>query len=543
MASGKNNISISSLLDSSSTPSSQLPGQAQKLTSSSTSSKNTVHNDRKAIPILEMVSKFQTSFNAGPVESEVIVIDDSQESTSSGEAELGSLQIPKPEPKSKPVSKRVSPPATKSTTSSKQYKAIKPNIQKGNTPPTKTTISIDQVKKFQTNFHLNPITNQTSPSKTSITSIINIDDEPIPGPVPTPISENNNSGNSNASTSKRKRANIKLFDPKKRQAVSSSTTATTTATTKKKSPEKQDNSASQVKIAQKPSSITSAGLQKSPSLDKKADKTASKQLSNLGAITDKNDSPAAVKLSAPTVIDLLNNDSEPETSKTDDKQTAQRNNKDKKIEGTKETKQEDTPVSKKEERPTLKEKEKEKEKEKPEPPIIALNIPLLNPKDPQPGKAEVIVNVLKLAEEKYGWGIMHPKSKSAIDVIDDMIDDEDDDDNEDDDDIIEIVENQPPPSPLPSQQTQQSKLASGVNGSSGVSLNQQQKGKELTEEQLYRQHEVKMIRKVGKYDFEDPFIDDQELQMEEEISSTKEGFFVYWGPLVDDRNSNKKKKR
>ena len=65
----------------------------------------------------------------------------------------------------------------------------------------------------------------------------------------------------------------------------------------------------------------------------------------------------------------------------------------------------------------------------------------------------------------------------------------------------------------------------------------------MTEEQLYRQHEVKMIRKVGKYDFEDPFIDDQELQMEEEISSTKEGFFVYWGPLVDDRNSNKKKKR
>ena len=31
---------------------------------------------------------------------------------------------------------------------------------------------------------------------------------------------------------------------------------------------------------------------------------------------------------------------------------------------------------------------------------------------------------------------MHPKSKSAIDVMDDMIDDEDDDDNEDDDDIM-----------------------------------------------------------------------------------------------------------
>ena len=83
-----------------------------------------------------MVSKFQTSFNAGPVESEVIIIDDSQESTSSGEAESSSTQVPKPEPKPKlepklkPVSKRVSPPVAKSATSSKQYKTIKPNVQR-----------------------------------------------------------------------------------------------------------------------------------------------------------------------------------------------------------------------------------------------------------------------------------------------------------------------------------------------------------------------------------------------------------------------------
>ena len=33
-----------------------------------------------------------------------------------------------------------------------------------------------------------------------------------------------------------------------------------------------------------------------------------------------------------------------------------------------------------------------------------------------------------------------------------------------------------------------------------------------------------MNRKVGKYDYEDPFIDDAELQWEEEITTTKEGF-------------------
>ena len=105
----------------------------------------------------------------------------------------------------------------------------------------------------------------------------------------------------------------------------------------KKSPERQDSSASQVKLAQKSSSTTTGGLQKSPLLEKKADKTASgnssslkKQLSSLGAITDKNDSPVPVKLSAPSVIDLLNDDSEPETSKTDYKQSAQGNNNDKK---------------------------------------------------------------------------------------------------------------------------------------------------------------------------------------------------------------------
>ena len=106
-------------------------------------------------------------------------------------------------------------------------------------------------------------------------------------------------------------------------------------------------------------------------------------------------------MSAPSVIDLLNDDSEPETSKTDYKQSAQGITTIK-IEGNKEPKQEETQISKK--RKSQLPREKEKEKEKPEPPIIALNIPLLNPKDPQPGKAEVIVNVLKLAEEKYGWG-------------------------------------------------------------------------------------------------------------------------------------------
>lgn len=142
----------------------------------------------------------------------------------------------------------------------------------------------------------------------------------------------------------------------------------------------------------------------------------------------------------------------------------------------------------------------------PKPSIVALNIPLLDPKNPKSGQSEVIVNVMKLAEDKYGWSTIHPDTKSAIDVMDDMIDDDDDNEEDEEDEG-------------------------------------KKKEESLTEEQLVRKHEAKMNRKVGKYDYEDPFIDDDELQWEESISSTKEGFFVYWGPLIEERNVKKTKKR
>lgn len=164
-----------------------------------------------------------------------------------------------------------------------------------------------------------------------------------------------------------------------------------------------------------------------------------------------------------------------------------------------------------EENDALGSKDKEsKEKEPPqERPVIALDIPLLDPKDPQPGQAEVVINVLKLAEDKYGWNVIHPNAKSAIELMDEILDDDDDGEDDDDDDLQVVDEKG----------------------------NVQKKKDELTEEQKLKKHETKMNRKVGKYDYEDPFIDDEELQWEEEITTTKEGFFVYWGPLVEDKTS------
>lgn len=146
-------------------------------------------------------------------------------------------------------------------------------------------------------------------------------------------------------------------------------------------------------------------------------------------------------------------------------------------------------------------------------PVVVLDIPLLDAKDPKPGQAEVVVHVMKMAEEKYGWNAVHPNSKSAIDLLDEMLEDEEEGEEEDDDDVVTVDEK-------------------------GVPL----KKKEESTKDKKKKKEPKVNRKVGKYDCDDPFIDDTELQWEEEITTTKEGFFVYWGPLVDERTTGTTRK-
>lgn len=245
---------------------------------------------------------------------------------------------------------------------------------------------------------------------------------------------------------------------------------------------------------------------------------------NLSMATDKSTNivPTPV-LPRPTVINLLNPMNEEEVRKEEEE----------KIKEEASNRKEEA-ANKKEEAKKDLEKSKEQEK-KVEVPIIALNIPLVDPINPKPGQSEVVINVLRLSEEKYGWSVIHPKAKSAIDVMDDMIDDDDDEDGDEDD--VAFVEEE---KPIGAAGATVSYGAASAAAAAAAAVVSPVKKKELTEEQLVRQHEAKMNRKVGKYDFEDPFIDDIELQMQEEIISTKEGFFVYWGPLVDDRNSAKK---
>lgn len=51
-------------------------------------------------------------------------------------------------------------------------------------------------------------------------------------------------------------------------------------------------------------------------------------------------------------------------------------------------------------------------------------------------------------------------------------------------------------------------------------------------------HPSKGKNLIGKYDIEDPFIDDSELQWEEYRAATRDGFFVFFGPLVENEDSS-----
>ncbi|RLV94792.1 Histone promoter control protein 2 [Spathaspora sp. JA1] len=457
------NVPISSLLDSNqdntfpdTIPLSQLNVKSSK------PNKNT--------SLSSLVSRYQTTFNFSstptpePEDDDIIILDNPP-------------TLPTKKSKSQPSTKSSKSPSSgsgKSTPQASRQQASlptlmpKPASEQASQP--KNFNYSDQIKKFQTNIQFGPAstTGTASLSKTSINSIINLDDEesdstkpstptPTSGPPP----------------------------PKKRRTAPTKKTASPKAEPVTSRPKKKSPSETSSALA----NVTAAAPVKKPL--------------HAGMITERSSTTAPVKLGAPSFVDLLNSDHE--------------SDKVEQVNG----KSEDDKIAK----PEDKVKEKEKEKEKPEPPIIALNIPLLDPKDPKPGKAEVVINVLRLAEEKYGWSVVHPKAKSAIDIMDDMLDEDDEGDEDDEDDVIVDEEkstaSQATPAPTATTTTS--------------------KDKELTEQQLVRQHEIRMIRKVGKYDYEDPFIDDVELQMEEDITTTKEGFFVYWGPLVDDRNISNKK--
>lgn len=556
MSQGNTNVSISSLLDSSSNDdesknhndNEQLPPTV--IDRSSNRQASSVQNP---IPLQQWVSKFQTVLDFAPgSQSPNLPIINGGPAVATHQVEtpwtFKTPEAPLLPARTEPVAKKLPNivPKTEQTNTSFHSKGV---------PDSNLS---DRVKQFQTNFQINEVA--AHQSKTSIMSIINAENgpnfaaEPDKSKEKKPIKKKGSEDESSANKRRKKDKALNQVQPATKTSSPGSPSVD--------DPSKKKNSKS--KTGGKPSDPKKPAKGKKKDLDSKspseeAEKQKSKALSS--TITthrqSSNTTEEPLLLPAPSIIEIKDQGSKDETSGNNVSEVEEKIDQNSKVQEQTSVEGENAPSKqdnaapdsgdahvhedkeKEKEKTREKEKEKEKEKErekeakkeKEEAPIIALQIPLLNKDDPKPGKAEVIVNAMKLAEEKYGWAIIHPNAKSALDMMDELIDEDDDG-----------VEEDPEEEELPiNEDGNDGETVNQANASSNASKKKKDTEEELTEEQLARRHEAKMNRKVGKYDYEDPFIDDEELQWEEEITSTKEGFFVYWGPLVDDRNANKGK--
>ena len=157
-------------------------------------------------------------------------------------------------------------------------------------------------------------------------------------------------------------------------------------------------------------------------------------------------------------------------------------------------------------------------------PTVYIQVPLVDPSSKQQNEEpNLVIDFMRLAEEKYGFDIIHPDIRTAMDLANDA-DDNDFDDIDDDGDIDLTTtdnNNNTATSTASTQQQQQQQ--------------QQQQNTPAQSASLTASDKPKNRGKVeGKYDLNDPFIDDSETLWEEQAASTKDGFFVYSGPLVQE---------
>jgi len=147
------------------------------------------------------------------------------------------------------------------------------------------------------------------------------------------------------------------------------------------------------------------------------------------------------------------------------------------------------------------------------------------------GKNNVVINFARMAEEKYGFEALYPRlaknrarlakvaeagealekaangaklgGTSAEESGDDDMSVDIDRDSDNDGDVA----------------------MSGVNGGTGTGANSETDGKGTKR---------KRRKKAEEYDQDDDFVDDSELAWEQQASVSKDGYFVYCGPLVPE---------
>ncbi|PYH45006.1 uncharacterized protein BP01DRAFT_63748 [Aspergillus saccharolyticus JOP 1030-1] len=150
-------------------------------------------------------------------------------------------------------------------------------------------------------------------------------------------------------------------------------------------------------------------------------------------------------------------------------------------------------------------------------PNIILHIPLQ-------GDGNRIVNFARLAEEQYGFAALHPRlaaqkerlarvaaAGAALERSDKAGRGVSAGESADEDLTLDVDRD------------------SEMDGEGALGAPARSNGPELTEGKKKRRK-----KKMEEYDRDDPFVDDSELAWQEQAAASKDGFFVYSGPLVPE---------
>ena len=165
-------------------------------------------------------------------------------------------------------------------------------------------------------------------------------------------------------------------------------------------------------------------------------------------------------------------------------------------------------------------------------PNIVLEVPLL-------GQSNKVVNFARLAEEKYGFAALHPRvaaqrerlarvalASAALERNNSAskkgnTDSAAENESAEGDDMSLDLESD-----------NDGDVA--MSGFGGGGDNSGGEGTGTGEDQAKKKKAAPRRKKIEEYDRDDPFVDDSEMAWEATAAASKDGFFVYYGPLIQE---------
>ena len=166
-----------------------------------------------------------------------------------------------------------------------------------------------------------------------------------------------------------------------------------------------------------------------------------------------------------------------------------------------------------------------KDTESSEPLIIRIDIPLSTHND-----VHTEHNFAKLVEEKYGqYETQAPFTKGLWNFDGDGDAEGDAEEDEEEEDDADLDGDTGPPSGAQTEYEEEDDIVKALQIKFTPGMSDTEK-ESLVLKEIHRQKMVNNKR-IGKYDIDDPFIDDKELEFEEETGANADGWFIWHGKL------------